>query len=34
MENVTGDAQQNEMKNQLTKYVTPRSTAENENLVL
>jgi hypothetical protein len=34
MENETGDAQQYELKNHLTKYVTPRSAVAIENLVL
>jgi len=34
MENETGDAQKYELKNQLPKHVTPRSTAEIENSVL
>jgi len=34
MENETGNAQQYELKSQLTKYETPRSTAEIENLML
>jgi hypothetical protein len=34
MENETGDAQQYELKNQLTMYVNPRNAAEIEDLVL